>query len=154
MTRGTALRAGGVPRPARRRLEHGLQEVVAQFLEVALAGVAWWSSVDHGAGAMSKAAAGRRKARGVKPGLPDIIVLYRGRLIGIELKAGRGRASDAQDDLHAAWAAQGASVRMCRSLAEVDGALAGLGVPLRFRVLACGTRWAFSGWGGGDGTGA
>lgn len=125
--------------------EHDLQVLVAAFLEKALAGVALWSSIDAGAGRLSKRVAGRRKARGVKAGWPDILVLWRGLAIGIELKAGRGSTSAGQDDLAAAWAAQGGRYAVCRSLLEVDAALAGFGIPLRYRVSACGLAWVLAG---------
>jgi hypothetical protein len=37
-----------------------------------------------------------RKQRGVKPGVPDVEVLYRGKWIGIELKSRSGRCTPAQ----------------------------------------------------------
>ncbi len=141
-------------RTARREPEHDLQVLVASFLDVALAGVALWSSIDHGAGRMTGRTAGRRKARGVKPGWPDIQILFGGTagvrvLLGIELKAGRGRPSAEQEALRGSWEDHGGLYRVCRSLAEVDAAIAAAGIPLRWRVAPCGTRWVFSGWGEG-----
>lgn len=129
--------------------EHALQVRVAAYLEVALAGVAWWSGVDHGAGRLAPSVAGLRKARGVKPGIPDIVVLWRGRLIGIELKAGAGRVSTEQEALAAEWRAHGATWSVARSLAEVEAALRAAGVPVRYRVLPNDVGWAFCGWSGG-----
>jgi hypothetical protein len=37
-----------------------------------------------------------RKKRGVKPGVPDVLVWYRGRSIAIELKSRRGQCSRPQ----------------------------------------------------------
>lgn len=141
-----------VRRPgARREPEHDLQVLVASFLDVALAGVALWSSIDHGAGKMTGRTAGRRKARGVKPGWPDIQIVWGlpsgvRVLLGIELKAGRGQPSDDQRALRNAWLAHGGVYAVCRSLAEVDAAIAAAGIPLRWRVASCGTRWVFAGW--------
>jgi hypothetical protein len=148
----SALRTRRRAQP-RREPEHDLQVLVAGFLDVALAGVCLWSSIDHGAGEMSGRAAGRRKARGVKPGWPDIQVIWGAPgavrvLLGIELKAGKGRQDAEQMALEAAWVAQGGLYRVCRSLAEVDAALVGVGIPLRYRVAPCGTRWVFAGWEG------
>lgn len=126
---------------------------VAGFLDVALAGVALWSSLDAGAGRMTGRSAGRRKARGVKPGWPDVVIVFGGAvgvrvLLGIELKAGRGRQSDEQRAVAAAWESQGGLYRVCRSLAEVEAAIRGAGIPLRYRIASCGTRWVFAGWEG------
>lgn len=152
-------------RPSRARAkgetEHDLQVRVVAFLEPALAGVAWWSGIDHGAGKMSEAEAGRRKERGVKPGISDIVVLWRGRFIGIELKAPAGVLSKAaagvqspeQRVVEGEWRRHGGSYFVCHSLVEVDAALAGLGIPLRYRVAANGLSWVFSGWDSGDGRG-
>lgn len=135
----------------RRELEHDLQVLVASFLDVALAGIALWSSIDHGAGKMTGRTAGRRNARGVKPGWPDVQIIFGVSrdvrvLLGIELKAGRGRPSPEQEALRAAWEAAGGVYRVCRSLLEVDAAIAAAGIPLRWRVSPCGSRWHFAGW--------
>ena len=143
-------KAGRALKPAA-ELEHALQERVAGSLQVALAGVAWWSGIDHGAGKMGKAAAGRRKVRGVKAGIPDIVVLFCGRLIGIELKrAGGGAQSPEQRALEVEWRAQGAGYCVARSLAEVEAALRAEGVPIRYRVRPNGVDWEFCGWGEGE----
>lgn len=143
----------GAPRLPGGEPEHDLQVQVAAFLDVALAGVALWSSIDHGAGKMTGRVAGRRKARGVKPGWPDVQIVFGGGagvrvLLGIELKAGRGRPSPEQVEVCAAWESQGGLYRVCRSLAEVDAAIAAAGIPLRYRVQANGATWAFAGWEG------
>jgi hypothetical protein len=127
------------------RSEHEIQCEVAEFLARALAGVAWWSGVDHGAGKMGKAAAGMRKARGVRPGIPDIIVLWQGRLIGLEMKDARGVQRAEQRELQAEWQIHGAGYHVCRSLTDVDRALAREGVPMRYRVTNSGLGWSFVG---------
>lgn len=117
--------------------EHAFQMAVRDFLDVALPAGCWWSAVDAGAGKLSKAAAGRRKARGVKAGFPDIVVIFDGRILGIELKRPRGAgvragvASEVQGDVAAAWNAAGAPVRVCRSVEEVCRALVAFGIRVR-----------------------
>jgi hypothetical protein len=127
------------------RTEHDIQVEVAEFLARALAGVCWWSGVDHGAGKMGKAAAGRRKARGIRAGIPDILVLWQGRLIGLEMKDARGTQSAPQRELQAEWQIHGAGYHVCRSLEDVDRALAREGVPMRYRVTNSGLGWVFVG---------
>lgn len=125
---------------------------VAAFLDVALAGVAVWTSLDAGAGKMAGRAAGRRKARGVKAGWPDILVLLGSPaavrvLLGIELKAGKGRPSPEQVAVRAAFSSHGGVYEVARSLLEVDAILVRHGIPLRYRVAPCGNRWFFAGGG-------
>jgi hypothetical protein len=112
--------------------EHSLQVAVAAFLEAALLGVCPWTSVDAGAGRMGKAAAGRRKARGVKPGWPDVQVLWRGRFHGIELKRERyGALSADQMLVRAAIERDGGRWGLAHSVEEVCALLVGWDVPVR-----------------------
>lgn len=124
-----------------RRPEHALQVAVAHMLQVVLdPDRTWWSSIDHGVGKLGKAEAGIRKRRGVKAGIPDIIIMFAdgltdyAHLIGIELKAGKGSLSEAQEDVAAAWAIFGSTVFVARSLEEVQDILDHCGVPLRHRM--------------------
>ncbi len=71
---------------------------------------------------------------GLRAGTPDIVLCWRGRLVGIELKAGRGRMSPAQREAHDAITLSGGVVTTCRTLDEVAAFLATLGVPSRVRA--------------------
>jgi hypothetical protein len=91
---------------------------------------------------MTAASAGLRKARGVKAGFPDVLVMHplglNTLVVGIELKAKKGRLSDAQAaTCEALWAANARYVE-CRSLEEVQRCLERAGVPLHGYVA--GTR--------------
>ncbi len=68
---------------------------------------------------------------GLRAGTPDFVLCWRGRLVGIELKAGRGRVSPAQLEAHDAITLAGGVVTTCRTLDEVAALLATLGVPSR-----------------------
>ena len=118
----------------RKHPEEALQRTTAQFLgiekNVALPEDAVWFHPPNG-GARSKAEAGIFKAMGVKAGVPDIIVVYRGRMIAIELKAAGGSLSPAQKDMHARLSMAGALVYTATSVEAVEGFLRGAGVPLR-----------------------
>ena len=135
-----------------RRPEHALQAAVAHMLQVVLDPErTWWSSIDHGVGKLGKAEAGIRKKRGVKPGIPDIVILYKPpprrvspgrvakndiRVLGIELKSDSGRLSDTQVDVAAAWAALGgALVYSARSLEDVQSILTRCCIPMRRRMV-------------------
>ena len=115
-----------------RRPEHALQVAVAHMrVQVVLDPVlTWWTSIDHGVGRLGVVEASQRKRRGVKPGIPDIIIMWDcGMLIGLELKAGRGRASDAQTEIAEMWSRLGFGVWYARSLEEVQSVLEHAGVP-------------------------
>ncbi len=103
----------------RNRPEEVLQRATARYLDLALPDDAVWFHCPSG-GARSKAEAGIFKAMGVKPGIPDIIVIYRGRMIAIELKAARGRSSPAQKDMHERLRAAGAYVYTTKRIEDVE----------------------------------
>lgn len=103
--------------------------------------IAWATPNDSG-GRERIAEGARRKAMGRVAGIPDLFVLHDGVLIGIELKrpaatlaSGKASAaapnvSDAQRHTMARLTAAGARCFVCRSLDEVEAALAECGVAL------------------------
>jgi len=119
----------------RNRPEQALQRAVAQYLDLALPEDAVWFHPPNG-GARSKAEAGIFKAMGVKPGVPDLIIIYQGRMVAIELKALDGRLSPAQKEMHAQLSLAGALVYTAEQVEEVEGFLRGCGVPLRVTTRA------------------
>ncbi len=94
----------------------------------------WWTAVNP-IPAKSRAAAGISRAMGLRAGAPDIVLCWRGRFVGIELKAGRGRVSPAQCETHDAITLAGGVVTTCRTLDEVTAFLATLGVLSRVSVV-------------------
>jgi hypothetical protein len=118
-----------------RRPEQALHIAVADFLRVALPAHVIWNHVPNG-GARSKAEAGIFKEMGVRAGWPDIQIIHKGRLYGIELKADRRKPSDAQEKCHADLMLAGADVDTCRSLDEVERRLKLWGIPLIGRIAA------------------
>ena len=79
----------------------------------------------------------RRKRLGALPGWPDIGVLWRGRLVLLELKRSRGgQLSPAQKLLHPRLDATGFPVAVVRSVDEALAAVRAAGVPIRGRVAA------------------
>ena len=116
--------------------EDHLQKQVAEMLAERLPAGAVWSAIASG-GKRSKAAAGKLKAQGVRPGAPDLVVIDpagacgQGATVWIELKTASGVVSqDQQRWLRAAATCAGVYVAVCRSLAEVETALARAGVML------------------------
>jgi hypothetical protein len=114
--------------------EQALQRQVAQFLDVALAGNSWWSSMPLGGGGRLRGAI--LHGLGVKPGLPDIAVVNDGRVIWIELKAPKGRLRAHQIACHRALSMARCPVYICRSLDDVIAALRSAGVPMRIAEAA------------------
>ena len=102
---------------------------VASYLDLALPPDAAWTTVEHG-GKRGKREAGRLKAKGVRAGWPDILIIYRGRAICIELKSEKGRLSPAQKDLHPRLQLAGALVYTATRIEHVEGFLRAT-VPLR-----------------------
>ena len=113
----------------RKHLEQDLQQQVVKFLRKSLVGRSVVFHVPNG-GRRGFLEAQRFKRMGVLAGMVDLGVVNDGRLIGLELKAGKGRISDAQAWCHRQLNAAGAPVFVCRTVAEVKDALLSMGVPL------------------------
>lgn len=115
--------------------EHQLQVTCADFLDRCLPHNAAWCHVSN-EGKRSKAAGARLKREGLKPGWPDILIIYQGRLICIELKAGKGRLSKAQIAMQQRLTLAGAVVMSeCRSLDAMVAVLEQI-IPLKGRIVA------------------
>jgi hypothetical protein len=104
--------------------EEQLHIAIAQYLDAVIRKPAIWTTIDAGAGKMGKAAAGRRKARGVKRGWPDILIFAPGpNVLGIELKSESGRLSPEQRAVEHAFFDCQAWFVLCRSIDDVERAL-------------------------------
>lgn len=109
--------------------EHALQIQVADYLDVVLKPPAWWTAIDHAAKLGVRQAA-MRKRRGVKRGLADFLIVSPGPInspdiFWIELKRpGGGSLSQAQKDFAWLMGRCRVPVHVCRSLEEVQRALA------------------------------
>jgi hypothetical protein len=80
--------------------------------------------------------AGRLKAMGTIPGVPDLLVwLPESMSFGIELKAGKGRLSADQSRWHSTLSSLGHRVYVCRSIDEVEAALRAEGVPVIGKLM-------------------
>jgi hypothetical protein len=90
-------------------------------------------SIPNG-GKRDKGTAGKLKAEGLQPGAPDLLILWKGRAIGLELKARRGRLSSSQMAFSMRWTTAGGVYAVARSLEDVAALLDAAGVPLRARI--------------------
>jgi hypothetical protein len=122
---------------SKRRLhpEADLQRAVVQYLAVALPPEAWFTAINPRPLKDARTAA-FSKALGMKAGCPDLLLVYKGRALFIELKAGRGYVTGAQEFMHAQLRVAGAEVAVCRDIGEVCHALNRWGIPTRARVAA------------------
>jgi hypothetical protein len=125
--------------------EHQIQCAVARFLDLALDGIPnciWWavpnggtfaSRIDNSGKRVSVAAA-KAKREGLKPGVSDIMILWGGRLICIELKTTKGRQSPEQKQWADDATMAGAAYYVARSVEQVEEFLSTAGLPLRART--------------------
>jgi hypothetical protein len=110
---------------------------VAGLLDVCLKPPdAFYTTFPAGYGKLSKAMSGRLKAKGMKAGMPDILVFYRrshetSQVIGLELKVKGNSTSAAQRATHALLQAVGIKTYTIRSLDGVISALHNAGIPYR-----------------------
>ena len=125
-----------VPEPAPRQYDEAkLQRAVHRYLGLALPHDATHFAIPNGL-MRSKRAAARAKGEGVKAGVCDLCVIWRGHAYFIELKTPRGQMSMAQRAMRDLLLHCGAAVMVCRSVEEVERALREATVPLRASVMA------------------
>ena len=99
--------------------EHDLHCQVADFLNIALPPQAFWHhSPMEGKHKVQYRV--KQNRLGAKKRFPDILIIWKGRAIFIELKTKKGRVSDAQKECHAQLILAGGLVTVCRSLKEVE----------------------------------
>lgn len=118
-----------------KRPEEALQRQVVAFLRMAAPNVLWFA-VPNQRGTRERWEQALLKATGVRAGVADLVfVLDGGRVAFIELKAETGRQAPAQALFQEHCERLGAPYLICRSLAEVQGALAAWRVPLKGRLV-------------------
>jgi hypothetical protein len=112
--------------------EDQIQVAVAEYLTLALPVEVWWSSIEHRTWSAREGA--NRKKRGVKPGVPDLLICWHGQIFGIELKTRTGHLSQGQIEQRAALLRAGARWALCRSLDDVIDKLREWEIPMRMEV--------------------
>lgn len=111
--------------------EAKLQGAAVEYLRRALPR-AIVAAIPNG-GSRDKREAARLKWQGVLAGMPDLIILHDGRTFGIELKAPKGRLSDAQKDIADRFTDNAIPWTVARSLEEIVAFLEGHHVRLGAR---------------------
>jgi hypothetical protein len=112
--------------------EYQLHKQVAQYLAVALPDNCFFTTIGHGGGGRVRGA--MLKGLHLVPGVPDILILFTGRAIFLELKTATGRLSESQKAVHNKITLCGHVVTTCRSLDEVIDRLIVFGIPLKDRI--------------------
>lgn len=120
--------------PKRDEAEWRLQRDVCQYLRLAAPPELWWHSIPNG-GLRHTKVAQKLAATGCKAGTPDLLCIFKGRPIYIELKTPRGALSAVQKQVHRKILNAQADVLVLRSVEGVQNALLEMGVPLRGRLV-------------------
>lgn len=118
-----------------KRPEQVLQRACVEFLRQCAPDGLVYTAINP-VPAKSKAVAGISKAMGMQAGIPDLLMVWKGRAIFIEFKAPGGRLSPAQIDCQAGLMLAGALVHTVKSLDEFADFLATAGIPIRARIAA------------------
>jgi len=116
-------------RPPNTQREWQLQRAIAVYLSKALPPDAYWSAIDIGS-AGSAQAGQLRKARGVRAGLPDMLIVYLGATLWCEIKSGT-QLSLAQQLTRDALTANGHQWALVRCPEDMELACRDVGIPLR-----------------------
>lgn len=122
-----------------RMSEAALHKAVAAYLRLALKPPTIWTTIGHGGGGKIRGA--KLKAMGVQKGWPDILVMTPSgsvgdtRVVGLELKAKRGRMTPEQIALREAFMGTWAWYFKATSVEQVETFLHAAGVPLHTRLL-------------------
>lgn len=118
-------------------LEEEIHLAIAQYLDLVIKRPSRWHTVEVSNQASGGAAINRQKklkAKGVRTGWPDILIMARGgyvtntKLIFLEVKSAKGKLSDKQEALHIELREDGHYVFVVRSVDEVKSILKELGV--------------------------
>ena len=111
------------------RLEDRLQSRCRMLLDSHLQPPCYWSSVGHER-KQTLIQGQMQKARGVRRGLPDVMVWAPGYFLGVELKAGSNTATKDQRAFGQAMAALGHGYAIVRSVEQLVDVLEQHGIPL------------------------
>ncbi|HEY2530277.1 MAG TPA: hypothetical protein VGJ20_20465 [Xanthobacteraceae bacterium] len=110
---------------------------VAELLDWCLIPPTFYTTFPAGYGKLGKGMAGKLKAKGMKPGMPDILIFHKAeqfkytRVVGLELKVKGNTASAKQRETHAALFAVGVRVYLIFCLNDVIRALHEASIPYR-----------------------
>jgi hypothetical protein len=137
MTRPEAISLPAQRRQQARQWEWAEQtDLAAQLAELLDPACVFWTAVDNQP--WSKVAGILRKRRGCRSGTPDLLILHKGKLIGLEMKSRIGRVSRAQKEVRLEMLRAGGMWWLCRTARSALVALHRSGVSFRTHA---GRRW-------------
>lgn len=113
----------------RSRAEDILHTSIAKYLALAEPEGFFWTSIENRRNGRNEG--GRWKERGCKAGVPDILTIYRGSVLFLEVKSLKGRLQPSQKERIPEINNAGAGVVIVKSVEDVFHALTRAGVPLR-----------------------
>ena len=116
-------------RPPNTQREWSLQRSIVVYLSKALPPTAYFTSIDIGSAGSAQQGA-LRKARGVKPGIADVLITYLGATLWLEIKAGT-QLSEHQKLFRDQVTANGHCWALARCPEDVEQACRDVGIPLR-----------------------
>lgn len=111
--------------------EAQLHKAAADLLDTILLPPAIYSTFPSGWGKLATATAGRLRGCGLKAGFPDLIIIFNGRVTGIELKTEDGALSKVQKAMFAKLGEAGMRIYICRNTDDVIGVLEQTSLPHR-----------------------
>lgn len=114
-------------------LEDPFQIEAAAMLDVILPDDCVWCHIPNG-GKRPRKTAGLLKKMGQKAGMPDNLILWRGRPYWVELKARKGVLKDSQKEMIPRLEAAGSPVAVARTLSDIVACLTGWGIPLKMTL--------------------
>lgn len=105
------------------------------YLTAALPAPGFFSAIEHGRAHVGTPEQRmkewqRLKAQGVKTGLADLFIWYRGMFLPVELKVDGNDTSSNQDRFEEAMAANGFLYEVCRSVESLDSTLRRRNIPI------------------------
>jgi len=116
-------------RPRNVQREWVLQRAIVAYLSKALPATAYFTSIDIGS-AGSAMQGQLRKARGVRPGIADVMIIYNRIVLWLEIKSGT-QLSEAQKLFRDSVSANGCWWSLARSPEDAEQACTLAGIPLR-----------------------
>ena len=117
--------------------EDAFHLAVAELLNWVLRAPTFWTTFPAGYGKLGKGMAGKLKAKGMRAGMPDILIFQptnhfkNSRVVGLELKVGRNTTTAKQRTTHELLRACGVGVYTIRSLNDVLAALLASDIPYK-----------------------
>ena len=114
---------------SRNHQEDRLHCQIAGYLRLAEPPGFFWTSIENRGEGQREGA--RRKRRGCRAGVPDILTIYQGRVLFLEVKTPKGRLSPNQKERIPEIELAGARVVIVRSVDDIFEALKEAGVPVK-----------------------